>query len=35
MVENSFRICLDPIFVPPLSFAPKSQEYYDNINEAN
>lgn len=25
MVENTFRICLDPLFVPPLSFAPKNQ----------
>lgn len=30
-----FRICLDPIFVPPLNFAPKCQEYYENINEEN
>lgn len=35
MVENTFRICLDPIFIPPLNFAPKSQEYYENINEEN
>lgn len=35
MVQNTFRICLDPIFVPPLSFTPKCQEYYENINELN
>ena len=35
MVENTFKICLDSIFTPPLNFTPKSQEYYENINEEN